>query len=162
MEKLNLDLFPRFELPESLSITEAPCLLEKEDLEKIIINKGIKKTIDYPNEVSFYEKNGKCPVVDFLIDIDNQKLKEKTLLNISLLAVQGKTAREPLVKYIKDGIYELRTIQSSNLTQIFYFFYHGNDIILTNGYIKKSQKLDEREFAKAKKYQNDYCKTKSK
>lgn len=62
------------------------------------------------------------------------------------------------VKYVSDSIFELRTKQSSGLTRIFYFFYHGNRIILTNGHIKKSQNLNEKEFEKAKRYRDIYLK----
>ena len=44
------------------------------------------------------------------------------------------------------------------LTRIFYFFVVGNKAILTNGYIKKSQKMNSREFRKAKKYMSEYMK----
>ena len=39
---------------------------------------------------------------------------------------------------------------------IFYFFIKDNKIILTNGYIKKQNKLDSNEFSKAVKYKEDY------
>ena len=80
------------------------------------------------------------------------------LRNIKQLAIQGSNATYPLIDYIEDGIYELRSIQNSNLTRIFYFFVVGNKAILTNGYIKKSQKMNSREFRKAKKYMSEYMK----
>lgn len=123
--------------------------------EEVIKNKGITATVNISTTVKFYEANNKCPVANFLDDIKDQKVKEKTVENIVKLATQGSAARDPLSKYVDNGIYELRT-SSRVETRIFYFFIIGNNIILTNGYIKKSQNLDKVEFEKAMKYRNDY------
>lgn len=130
----------------------------EDDLKDIIQNKGIKATVDIGTTIEFYQDGNKCPVADFLQEITDQKLKVKTLRNIKQLAIQGSNATSPLIDYIEDGIYELRSIQNSNLTRIFYFFVVGNKAILTNGYIKKSQKMNSREFKKAKKYMSEYMK----
>ena len=37
-----------------------------------------------------------------------------------------------------------------------YFFYDGQDIILTNGFIKKTKTTPPNEIEKAKKYRDDY------
>lgn len=138
-------------------IWEALKLVESEvDLDAIIDNKGIQATVDIPNTIEFFELDGKCPVVDFLSTIDNPKLKTKTLRSIKQLAILGNKAKHPLSDHIKDGIFELRTEQSNNITRVFYFFVYGSKIILTNGYIKKTQKMDISEFNKAKKYRNLY------
>lgn len=130
----------------------------EDDLKDIVTNKGIKATVDIGTTIEFYWDGDKCPVADFLQEITDQKLKVKTLRNIKQLAIQGSNATYPLIDYIEDGIYELRSIQNSNLTRIFYFFVVGNKAILTNGYIKKSQKMNSREFRKAKKYMSEYMK----
>ena len=133
----------------------------KSDLDALIQNKGIKSTDNNPTtDIEFYETNGKCPVKDFIVDISDEKLKEKTVKNIYQLSVEGKNARPPLSKYIEDGIFELRSKQSSNIDRIFYFFVIGNKIVMTNGYIKKSQELDKKEFEKAKRYMNEYLRRK--
>lgn len=44
----------------------------------------------------------------------------------------------------------------NDITRIFYFFVIGQKIILTNGFIKKTQKTPKAEIALAKKYRNDY------
>ena len=50
------------------------------------------------------------------------------------------TLREPLVKPVEEGIFELRTQVGNDITRIFYFFFSGKKIILTNGFVKKTQK----------------------
>lgn len=146
---------PTYEF-ESLTTSEALSVLEADSLDTIIKNKGIHSGIKAQTSIEFYEKNNKCQVADFLDSIYDEKLKAKTLLNIVNLSMAGRNARPPLSKYIDDGMYELRSKQSNNITRIFYFFVVGNKIVLTNGYIKKDQKLDKEEFERAKKYRNEY------
>lgn len=130
--------------------------LTEDDLNNIVGNKGIKTEIKSESIIEFYEKDGDCPVRDFLNDILNNKLKSKILKDITKLSLLGNKARMPLSRYVEDGILELRTEQNSNYSRIFYFFVFGNKIILTNGYVKKTNKLDKEELNKAKKYRDEY------
>ena len=107
-------------------------------------------------EVIFYEKeNGEIPVKEFLDNLD-KKMREKALGQIAILEEKGRTLREPYSKYIKDGIFELRIKFSSDISRIFYFFYVGNKVVLTNGFIKKTQKTPTSEIEKALKYKADF------
>lgn len=147
------------QFPSEATIQEALSILNSEDREEIIKNKWISKankTGIVTNDIIFFEDNGKCPVKQFLEEIKNQKLKEKTVDNIFRLSMEGRGAREPLSKYVDDGIYELRTKHGSDIDRIFYFFVVGDQIVLTNGYVKKSQNIDLGEFRKAKKYRKIY------
>lgn len=122
----------------------------------ILKNKGIKANEAIPNNIIFYERKDVCPVYDFIVGIEDEKFQAKIAEDIEMLAIEGYKLQKPKMSYIKDGIYELRTKQGSNITRIFYAFVEGNNIVLTNGYVKKQQKLDEREFDKAKRYRDDY------
>ena len=73
----------------------------------------------------------------------------KLLGAISLLETNGTQLREPYSKSLGDGIFELRAKQSSNITRILYFFVVGHQIILTNGFVKKTQKTPPEEIALA-------------
>lgn len=107
-------------------------------------------------KVEFYEKEDKTkPVEDFIDSLEN-KMRVKAIREIQLLRECGNTLREPYSKYLKDGVYELRIKQSSNISRIFYFFFIGEKIILTNGFIKKSQKTPDNEIEKAIRYKKDY------
>lgn len=67
-------------------------------------------------------------------------MRAKLFRLLELLEEKGNTLREPYSKSLDDGIFEIRAKQGSNITRVLYFFYIGNKIILTNGFIKKSQK----------------------
>lgn len=107
-------------------------------------------------EVNFYRlENGTAPVEIFL-DSLNIKMRNKALDSLALLKLFGANLREPHSKYLGDGLFELRIKFASDISRIFYFFYTGQKIILTNGYIKKSKKAPKNELSLARKYKKDY------
>jgi phage-related protein len=106
--------------------------------------------------VEFYEnQNGEQPVKNFILS-QTPKMQAKIVRNIELLAERGNELREPYSKHLEDGIFEIRSKISSDISRILYFFVFGNKIILTNGFVKKSQKTPRSEISLAKKYRNDY------
>ena len=107
-------------------------------------------------EIELYEKaDGSCPVAEFLDELE-PKMWAKVSRNIDLLAEHNINLREPLVKPMGEGIFELRTQQGSDITRIFYFFFVGKKIILTNGFVKKTQKTPRKYIDIAIEYKNDY------
>lgn len=107
-------------------------------------------------EVIFYDTaDGECPVQDFLDSLE-PKLLAKTLRTIDLLAMNGPALREPYSKHLRNGIFELRTKQGSDITRMLYFFFVGKKVVLTNAFVKKSEKIPKLEFECAKKYKLDY------
>lgn len=91
-------------------------------------------------EVILYDtEDGRCPVQE-LLDSLEPKLLAKTLRTIDLLEMNGPLLREPYSKLVENGIFELRTKQGSDITRVLYFFVMGKKAILTNGFVKKSQK----------------------
>ncbi len=107
-------------------------------------------------QIEFYQKvDGSCPIKDFLDSLNN-KMRAKLLRAVLLLEQNGNELREPYSKYLGDGIFELRVIQGSDITRALYFFVVGHKIIITNGFIKKTQKTPQREIELAKKYRADY------
>ncbi|MCL2062238.1 MAG: type II toxin-antitoxin system RelE/ParE family toxin [Firmicutes bacterium] len=106
--------------------------------------------------VEFYKKeNGEVPVKEFL-DTISDDLRRKTLREISLLQEFGNKLREPYSKHLENGIFELRIKFASNISRVLYFFCIDNVIILTNGFIKKTQKTPPQEIEKAVNYKKDY------
>lgn len=107
-------------------------------------------------EVIFYEKeDGEKPVEEFL-DSSNKKMRAKILMLMSVLQQKGNYLREPYSKHLEDGIFELRCKLGTDVSRVLYFFYHKGKIIMTNAFIKKTQKTPKSEIALAKLYRKDY------
>ena len=107
-------------------------------------------------DIEFYDtEEGSCPVQEYL-DTLEPKLLAKTLRTIDLLETNGTKLRMPFSEHIKDGIFELRAKQSSDITRILYFFYVGNTAVLTNGFTKKTRKTPKNQIELASKYKDDY------
>lgn len=75
---------------------------------------------------------------------------------IDILEQYGNQLREPYSKSLDDGIFELRAKVGSDISRVLYFFYYEGRIILTNGFVKKTQKTPQNEIALAKKYRRDF------
>ncbi|MBE5901579.1 MAG: type II toxin-antitoxin system RelE/ParE family toxin [Lachnospiraceae bacterium] len=107
-------------------------------------------------EVIAYEKeNGESPVEDFINSLDI-KMRVKVYGLLTILQERGNTLREPYSKHIDDGIFELRCKVGNNITRVLYFFYYEKKIILTNGFVKKTQKTPQSEIALAKERRADF------
>ena len=106
--------------------------------------------------VEYYEKeDGSYPVEEFLLSLDI-KMRAKVFRNLELLEIKGNQLREPYSKHLEDGIFELRVKLGKNITRVLYFFVIGNKVILTNGFIKKTQKTPRSEIKLDKQYREDY------
>lgn len=62
----------------------------------------------------------------------------------------------PYSDHLVDEIFEIRAKVGSDLARVLYFFVIGKKIVLTNGFIKKTQKTPKNEIESAKKYRNDF------
>ena len=63
---------------------------------------------------------------------------------------------EKFVKFIRDGLFELRAMHNGNIYRVFFILDEGNIIILFNGFQKKTQKTPKQEIEKAIKLKNQY------
>ena len=106
-------------------------------------------------KAEFYEKGDEIPVKDFLDSLD-KKMRAKFLMEIRLLEEKGNQLRKPYSKALKDGIFELRCKFGGDITRVLYFFYYDGKIVLTNGFIKKTQKTPKYEIQLAKDRREDF------
>lgn len=107
-------------------------------------------------DIDFYRlPDGTAPVEEFL-DTLTVKMRNKALDSLLILEEFGNSLREPYSKYMGNGLFELRIKFSSDISRIFYFFYADNKIILTNGFIKKTQKTPRSQLKLARQYKADY------
>lgn len=107
--------------------------------------------------VLYKKENGKVPIQEFYDEL-SAGMKAKLIGTFDLLAEFGPLIRAPYSKYLTDGIFELRVQKGNNIIRVFYFFEKNKVIILTNGYIKKTQKTDSLEISRAIQYRDDYRK----
>ena len=96
---------------------------------------------------------------DFFNTLDKQT-QEKILYGMLLLKTQERLPSK-FVKYIRDGLYELRIEWQGNIYRIFFCFDQGNIVILFNGFQKKTQKTPQNEINKAIKLKEEYYASKS-
>ena len=107
-------------------------------------------------DVLFYDlPDGSKPVKDFMDTLD-AKMFVKVVRTIDMLKQVGPSMRLPYSEHLDDGIFEIRVKQGTNITRVLYFFFVGKKIILTNGFVKKTQKTPKNELALAKKYRDEY------
>lgn len=105
--------------------------------------------------IAYEKKNGEVPVEVFL-DSVNPKMRAKIYGLLGILQEKGNALREPYSKHLDDGIFELRCRFGSDITRVLYFFYYEGKIILTNGFIKKTQKTPKEEIQIAKSRRKDF------
>ena len=107
-------------------------------------------------KIEFYARpDGSEPAKDFILTLD-AKMRAKVLRTVSLLQNAGPSLREPYSKMLDDGIFEIRTKLGSDITRVLYFFVIGKKVILTNGFVKKTQKTPPAEIDLAKQYRAEY------
>ena len=82
---------------------------------------------------------------------EQQKVKYGLLLLKTLDKIPTK-----FVKYIRGGIYELRTEYNGNIFRVFFIFDEGSIVVLFNGFQKKTQKTPEKEIELAIRIKERY------
>ena len=108
-------------------------------------------------KVEFYElSNGNKPALESILEIRDAKLRAKVFRSLKLLETYGNMLGEPDTAPLGDGIFELRTKQGSNIFRCLYFYAKGKIIIVTNSFIKKTQKTPSGEIELAIERKTDY------
>lgn len=106
--------------------------------------------------IEFYEKeNGVIPFVEFY-NSQNSVMKARILHHIELLESKGNLLFEPYSKHLGNGIFELRIRSSNRYGRVLYFFYINKRIIITHGFIKKTNKTPINEIEKAERYRTKW------
>ena len=102
----------------------------------------------------FFDATGYIPAKEYLEGLGEQKALVKLAAFVKLIADEGMLYDEQKFRIVdrKEKIYEFKPAGH----RFFNFFYTGGKIIITNGYAKKSQKLDKRELSRAVRLKRDY------
>lgn len=85
----------------------------------------------------------------------NDGAQKKFDYSLAMLKLQERISTK-FVKFIRDGIYEVRATHDGNIYRAFFIFDDGNIIMLFNGFQKKTQKTPESEINKAIQIKNEY------
>lgn len=105
--------------------------------------------------VLFYEtERGTCPVEEFLNSLPI-KVRAKVAKWIEKLEEYGPDLPRPYADIVRGKIRELRVIFSSGQYRFLYFFYNEY-IIMTHGFLKKTDKVVEGEIARAHHFMIDF------
>lgn len=86
------------------------------------------------------------------------KMRAKVLRTIGLLERFGPQLPAPHAKALKGcgGLKELRVKQGSDIVRLFYFHHKGKVYVVTSGYIKKTQKTNQREIERATRLMTEF------
>lgn len=86
-----------------------------------------------------------------------QKVKDKIIWTFDLIEDLHRVP-ETYLKHLEgtDGLYEIRIQLGSDIFRIFCFFDHGQLIVVTSGFQKKTQKTPRQEIEKAIKIKEEY------
>lgn len=109
--------------------------------------------------VIFYKTaDGKCPTQYFLDSLSG-KVAQKIAWVLSLLEDLDVVPSSYFKKLVgTEEIWECRIQFGSNAYRIFCFFADNSVVVLTHGFIKKSQKTPKSEIEKAEAYRRDFLK----
>ena len=106
--------------------------------------------------VLFYRTiDGRCPVQEFLDSLPG-KVSQKIVWVLRLLEDMDIVPASYFKKLAgTEDIWECRIQFGSNAYRIFCFFLN-NSVVLTHGFVKKSQKTPAREIERAEAYRRDF------
>lgn len=108
-------------------------------------------------EIKFYiTPSGKSPVADFLDSLTSKQVKKVTWV-LNLIENTNRVPREYFKKLAgTSGIWEVRVQSGSNIFRLLGFMDYGKFVVLTNGFVKKSQKTPKNEIEIAENRKSDY------
>jgi phage-related protein len=107
-------------------------------------------------KIEFYKtKDGKCPVEDFLDSLPG-KVVQKITWMLEILESQGFLPVNHFKKLKNTNIWECRIQFGNNIFRILGFFSTDSILILSHGFIKKTQKTPKNEIEKSENIKNDY------
>lgn len=114
-------------------------------------------------EIEFYEKDGNCPVEEYLTDLKRNgqtDQRKKLLKKIELLGKLGQdiytTKGIQVSRKLTGDLFELKS--DHNRVVYFFFSVKSNKIVLLHAFQKKTQKTPQSEIEKAEREKAEYIK----
>lgn len=108
-----------------------------------------------PYRIEYYTTpEGESLVDEFFEDI-NETHQGKILKWFGCLGEQGPNLPRPYADILEGKIRELRIAIAHHQYRFLYFF-HGKFIVITHGFLKKTDKVPQAEIERAKRYMADW------
>ena len=106
-------------------------------------------------EVEFYrDRKGRCFTIEFLNELQT-KVRAKVAKWIEKLEEGGPDLPRPYADIVRGKIRELKVSFSSNEYRFLYFFFDER-IIITHGFLKKTDRVPEGEIERADRIMQDF------
>jgi len=106
-------------------------------------------------EVEFYkDRKERCFTIEFLNELQT-KVRAKVAKWVDKLEKEGPNLPRPYTDIVRGKIRELRVSFSSNEYRFLYFFF-GKRIIITHGFLKKTDRIPEGEIERAERIMQDF------
>lgn len=108
--------------------------------------------------VKYVELDDFKPFEEFILALNmRERARVFETINYFLeLKNRNLNIKESLSKHLEDGIFELRTSLRDKIARSLYFYERGARIVITHGFIKKTQKTPKKEIDKAKNLRERY------
>lgn len=90
----------------------------------------------------------------FIETLSKKELRKLDYI-VSLLETEDRLPSK-FIKFLRDGLYELRMEYGGNIYRVFFIFDNGAIVVLFNGFQKKTQKTPQAEIEKALKIKEAY------
>jgi len=94
----------------------------------------------------------RVPMIDFIETLNESEQAKLYLYLHKFIEMKNHNSRlsEKFSKFVNDGIFELKVDFENRTSRSLYFYESNKMIIFTNGFIKKTNKIPEKELIKAK------------
>ena len=114
-------------------------------------------------EVNFYQQeSGKFPAIEFLNSLSG-KQAQKVAWVLELFEDTSIVSKQYFKKLKNtDDIWEIRIIYSGDIFRLLGFFENNGNFIVTNGFVKKTQKTPKNEIQLAEERKRKYYERKMK
>lgn len=103
-------------------------------------------------------ESGEKPFEEFILGLQvHERAKAFDIINYFVeLKSNNLPIKENISKHLEDGIFELRISLTDKIARTLYFYQKGAKIIITHGFIKKTQRTPRKEIEKAKELRKFY------
>lgn len=90
------------------------------------------------------------------LEFSGAKVEAKFAKLLKILSYEGPNLKRPYADSLRDGVRELRVMFGSNQYRGLYFFFHKDVIVVTHGFMKKTDAVPAAEIERALHSKRDF------